>query len=45
MQGQVNPTEFEATTTYPVSYYQREQNLEEGLGNGVIDLKIINLYV
>lgn len=45
MHGQVNPTEFEVPATYPVSYYQREQNLGEELGNGIIDLKIINLYV
>lgn len=41
MKRQVSLTELDAT--YPISYYQREQSLGEELGNGVIDLKIINL--
>lgn len=41
MKRQVSLTELDAT--YTISYYQREQSLGEELGNGGIDLKIINL--
>lgn len=41
----MSPTDYEGSATYPVSCYKREQSLREGLGNGLADLKIINLYV
>lgn len=41
MERRVHPVEFEGPAAYPVSY----DHSREELGNEVIDLKIISLYV